>query len=128
MQLQAGAGDRVLGIEIALFHAEKKAAVYQKALEAARLDAEHLCPGRSFTVGAGVETSGLDLEARMKDLTEYIGELQHEVKLMGEWMVQLPDGAHQARQTAQDAVDRNEQFNEGYIQQRRGVALALEQA
>jgi len=125
-QLQAGERERVPGIQIRLRHAEKQATVYQKAHEAARLDAERLCPGRFFTVGPGVATKGLDLKERMDNLTCYVEESQREVKLIREWMAQLPDSAHQARQVAQDAVDGKEQYIEICMEQSRGVAIALE--
>ncbi|RDL42174.1 uncharacterized protein BP5553_02153 [Venustampulla echinocandica] len=127
-QVQAGERDGVPGIQIRLRHAEKQVAVYQKAHEASRLDAERLCPGRSFAVGRGVEALGFDLKKRMEYLTRYIEQSQQEVRLMREWMAQLPECAHRARQAAQRAVDGMEQYIETFMEQSRGVALALEKS
>ncbi|KAL5322942.1 hypothetical protein ACEPPN_010922 [Leptodophora sp. 'Broadleaf-Isolate-01'] len=125
-EVQDGERESEPGIKIRLHYARKQATVYQKALKAAQLDAERLCPGRSLPISVGVESSGLDLKARKKDLTRYIEDTQPEVKLIREWMAQLPDSAHQARQAAQNAVHKNEQYIETCMEQRRGVDLALE--
>lgn len=125
-QMQAGERESVPGIQTRLRHAEMQAAVYQKAHEAARLDAERLCPGRLFTVGPGVETHEFYLQERMEKLTCYVEESHRELKLIREWMAQLPDSAHQARQAAQDAVNEKERYIEICMEQSRGVALELE--
>lgn len=125
-KIQAGEREAVPGMELKLRHAEKEAAVYQKAHEASRLAAERLCPGKSFTVGLGVESSGLDLEKRMEELTRYLEETEWEVKLIREWMTQLPDDASQARQAIRNVVDQSERYIKAYTEQRRGVTLGLE--
>jgi hypothetical protein len=125
-QMQAGERESVPGIQIRLRHAEMQAAVYQKAHKAARLDAERLCPGRLFTVGPGVETLEFYLQERIEKLTCDVEESQRELKLIREWMAQLPDSAHQARQAAQDAVNEKERYIEICMEQSRGVALELE--
>jgi hypothetical protein len=125
-QLQASEREILPGNQIKLRYAEKQAAVYQKAHEVARLDAECLCPGGSFTVSTGVEAFGSDLKARIEELTRYVEESQQEVKLMREWIVQLPDGTEKARQAAQEVIGGRQQHVKTCMEQIRGVTLALE--
>ncbi len=123
--MEAGQRERVPGIQIRLRHDKKKAEIYQKAYEASQNDAERLCPGHSFTLGPGIETLGIDLKARMEDLTRNIEQSQREVEPIQDWIRQLPYGADRARKLAQDASGRVEKYIEAYMDQRRGVALAL---
>lgn len=121
-----GERDSVPGINLRLRRAEKEAEIYRKAHEAARLDAERLCPGRSFASGPGVEKYGLDLKGRMDSLTDSIDKLRPEVESIREWMAQLPAGAQQARKEAQDALDKNEKSLKSFVDTRDHVASALE--
>ncbi|KFZ02678.1 hypothetical protein V500_00030 [Pseudogymnoascus sp. VKM F-4518 (FW-2643)] len=100
--------------QVKLRYAAKQVAVYQKAHEAARLDAERLFPGRLFTVGLGVEINGQDYEERMGYFTNSIERVQRELELMREWMVQVPNSAQHARQVVKNELDRKEKHLEFY--------------
>lgn len=106
--------------------AEKDLRVYEKAYEAARADAERLFPGRSITFGRGIETLGLDLDARIAGLNPSVEDTQQQLNLVREWMSQLPDTAVRARQATEDEVLHLESYLEVYNGQLRGCKGALE--
>ncbi|KFZ20687.1 hypothetical protein V502_03070 [Pseudogymnoascus sp. VKM F-4520 (FW-2644)] len=113
--------------QVKLRYAAKQVAVYQKAHEAARLDAERLFPGRLFTVGLGVEINGQDYEERMGYFTNSIERVQRELELMREWMVQVPNSAQHARQVVKNELDRNEKHLEFCEGQRSTIARRLDE-
>lgn len=114
-------------IQIKLRYAEKQAEVYQKAHEAARLDAERIFSGRLFTVGLGVEADGYDYEERMAELTDRIELVQTDLHRMREWIVQVPDSAQHAIQVVKDDLDKNEKSLKFFEGQRSTVAKRLEE-
>ncbi|PVH78735.1 hypothetical protein DL98DRAFT_655937 [Cadophora sp. DSE1049] len=110
-----------------LLHAEKILKVYEKAYEAARADMESSFPGRSIAFGRGIQTLGLDLDARIASLTPNIEDAQQQLQEIRAWMSQLPDAAVQAKQAAEDEILGLESRFEAYMGQIRGCTEALEE-
>ncbi|MAB46853.1 MAG: hypothetical protein CMN67_15815 [Sphingomonadaceae bacterium] len=106
--------------------AEKDLKVYEKAYEAARADAERLFPGRSFIFGRGIETLGLDLDARIAGLVPSVEDTQQQLESVREWMSKLPDTAVLARQATEDELLSLQSYLEVYNGQLRGCTAALE--
>ncbi|EAW13683.1 uncharacterized protein ACLA_044030 [Aspergillus clavatus NRRL 1] len=50
--------DRAKSFQVDLKHAKRKAAIYQQAYEATKVDAERLCPGKTFTSATGIASLG----------------------------------------------------------------------
>ncbi|KAK4107810.1 hypothetical protein N656DRAFT_849171 [Canariomyces notabilis] len=115
-------------MRIELDHGERKIRIYEKAYEAARRDAERLCPGRSLPPEEEPKPLS-DMEwARMRnsDLTESINGLTEAIKGYKEWMAQLPEEAIQTRSLVQAYLSRDEERLEVYVGQRNEVGKQME--
>ncbi|KFY41428.1 hypothetical protein V494_03006 [Pseudogymnoascus sp. VKM F-4513 (FW-928)] len=124
---QPHASELKKGIQFYLRQAEEQAAIYQKAYEAARVDAERLFPGRLLPVRLGVEVDGTDYEKSMENLTTLIERLQKSLKPKREWIVQVPNSAQHARQVLQNEIDREEKSLERYERERSEVIRKIEE-
>jgi hypothetical protein len=109
-----------------LRYTEQRVSVYQQAFEACQDEAERLCPGKRFFHGAGVKESGIDLEERIKSLTEGLELSQSRAKAVREWIVNLPEGVRAARIMAQSQLEKQEDYVETLEGQRRGCTQELE--
>lgn len=125
-ELEASEPDKANGLESRLRYAEKQLVICEKAYEASRLDAERLCPGRSFPVGRGMKSTGSDLDDKLKSLTTSAEESHRDAISIKEWMAQLPDSANQERQAAQDKFNRIDGTIEYFEEEVRKVSLELE--
>jgi hypothetical protein len=105
----------------------KEVRVYQKAYDAAYADAQRLCPGKSFHLGPGMETSGLDFQERIDSLTALSKSREDYLSAASHWLNQLPAGADQARQLAQEAIDKAKELLEFAARQRDGCTKAIEE-
>ncbi|GAM43506.1 hypothetical protein TCE0_050f18374 [Talaromyces pinophilus] len=84
--------------------AKRKIAVYQKAYEAAREDAERLCPGQTFESVTGL--GEMVWFGRMKEeLRLVLTRTQREVELTREWLAQLPDDVPEARSDIESTIE-----------------------
>jgi hypothetical protein len=82
-----------------LRYAEQQAALYQKAYDASRLDAERLCPGRVDSFSPLVnDPPAEDPEEREKDRIE---RLRQNIEEIRDWIAQLPESATETRKDAQ---------------------------
>lgn len=81
-----------------------KLAVYQKAYEAAREDAERLCPGQTFQSVTGLGEMDWFLQTDEELRFEMI-QAQRDLELSREWLAQLPDDVPMARNDIERAVD-----------------------
>ncbi|KAI5460524.1 hypothetical protein BGZ63DRAFT_387386 [Mariannaea sp. PMI_226] len=109
-----------------LRRALKRVAIYQKAYEASKNDAERLCPGKSWPSGPGVETLGFDVKARLEQLTKSIEHSQSWVKDIKNWRTQLPEAATQAKRLAQAKIDQHEGIIKTLEAQKSALVLEME--
>ncbi|UNI24015.1 hypothetical protein JDV02_009795 [Purpureocillium takamizusanense] len=99
-------------LQIQLRQAESRAATCRRAYEACEADAQRECPGKApLPLGRGVETTGLDLEQRQRDLSGQAEGLEEEIGLIREWVAGLPDkpGVQTARDMARARVEQSEE-------------------
>lgn len=83
---------------------KQKLAVYEKAYDASREDAERLCPGQTFQSVTGLE----DMGYRKGDLLYNLFHAQRELEATREWLAQLPDDVPVARSETERLVERLE--------------------
>ena len=124
----AEAGDLkdVPGARIRLQYAEKQVGVVQKAYDASRADADILLSDRTSTPDPrALEISGY--KGKVQQLTRDVEEYEREILMIRNWISQLPEGIiKRARRLARDVIVENERALEAILEQRRGVAKALE--
>ncbi|OAQ86107.1 hypothetical protein VFPBJ_00147 [Purpureocillium lilacinum] len=99
-------------LQIQLRQAERRAETYRRAYEACEADAKRDCPGKApLPLGRGVETTGLDLDGRRKDLTGQVEGLEEDIGLIREWIEGLPegDGVQTARELAGAQLEQSEE-------------------
>ena len=90
-------------------YAQKQVAILGKAYAASAADPECLCPGRApFPLYPGEEHGGINLKARVEELTEAIANMKCWAEKVRNWMVELPEGANGARQLAQHDLTSTE--------------------
>ncbi|PWY88276.1 hypothetical protein BO70DRAFT_359725 [Aspergillus heteromorphus CBS 117.55] len=90
----------------AFYLAEKEVATYEKAYEAAKADADRLCPGRSPKSVAGIKD--LDQDDTMRDVqrrTELDVILTRELDALREWAAQIPPEANEAKGMADNQIE-----------------------
>ncbi|KPM46184.1 hypothetical protein AK830_g244 [Neonectria ditissima] len=121
MQQSEKDGDRA--VRIRLRHAEQKAAIYQKAYEASKLDAERLCPGKTFKLVTGFDgvNRQLGVAEQMEELAQDEESARQEVEDTRAWMAQLPDGVVQAKALAEDTIREMEGLREGPATRRQEI-------
>ena len=95
------------GPQLRLRHAELQASTYEQAYEAAKMDAERLCPGETFTLATGRDPIG-KLDRQTNHRAELKETMRQELTEMRAWMTQLPDEAKRAREQAEHMA-RNRQ-------------------
>jgi len=99
-------------LQIQLLQAESKTETYRRAYAACEADAKRDCPGKApLPLGRGVETTGLDLDGRRKDLTGQVEGLEEDIGLIREWIEGLPegDGVQTARELAGTQLEQSEE-------------------
>ncbi|PWI70134.1 hypothetical protein PCL_00278 [Purpureocillium lilacinum] len=99
-------------LQIQLRQAERRAETYRRAYAACEADAKRDCPGKApLPLGRGVETTGLDLDGRRKDLTGQVEGLEEDIGLIREWIEGLPegDGVQTARELAGAQLEQSEE-------------------
>ncbi|PWY94635.1 hypothetical protein BO94DRAFT_531577 [Aspergillus sclerotioniger CBS 115572] len=90
--------------------AEKEAAIYRKAWEAAKADAERLCPGRTLNV-TGPETSEQERTmAEVQRMEDHAMSVQLELAALREWASQIPDDATTAKDKANSKIQTYQQW------------------
>ena len=88
---------------------EKEAAVYQKAYDAAKADAERLCPGRTFEAATGIKSLGRqDTVTSIQRQKEALDYLQRELARTKTWASHLPDSAVGTKEKVHYAVQEFE--------------------
>ncbi|KAF7167586.1 hypothetical protein CNMCM5623_000892 [Aspergillus felis] len=107
--------DRARYYQISLQQAKREAAIYQKAYEAARADAERLCPGRTFQSATGIASLGrMDTVTSIREQKDTMAMMQRELEALRNWALQLPDGAIQAKKLVEEEeVERYERGIKG---------------
>jgi hypothetical protein len=101
--------DRARYHQISLQQAKREAAIYQKAYEAARADAERLCPGRTFQSATGIASLGrVDTVTSIQDQKATMGMMERELEALRDWALQLPDEAVQAKKLVEEEVESHE--------------------
>ncbi|GIJ90925.1 hypothetical protein Asppvi_009890 [Aspergillus pseudoviridinutans] len=106
--------DRARYHQVSLQQAKREAAIYQKAYEAARADAERLCPGRTFQSATGIASLGrMDTVTSIREQKDTMAMVQRELEALREWALQLPDGAIQAKKLVEKEVERYERGIKG---------------
>lgn len=124
----SGLSESSAEIQLEIREAEMTVAIHEKAYAASLADAERLCPGRSpLPLAPGQETRGLDLRARIDDLTTNIENSEQEMKEIKEWIAQVPDDADQAKALARGVILRNEAYNDGCRTQRHACLESLKE-
>ncbi|KXT12214.1 hypothetical protein AC579_3445 [Pseudocercospora musae] len=89
--------------------AEKKAAVYSKAYEAAKADAERLCPGRTFEQATGIESLGRkDTLWNIESQKYWIEYGKKELEKVQTWAKQLPENVPNTMVLVDHAIKSNE--------------------
>ncbi|KAH8893912.1 hypothetical protein GQ53DRAFT_745336 [Thozetella sp. PMI_491] len=104
-------------------HLEKYASVYQKAYDAAKADAERLCPGKTFQSATGIKSLGrIDTLTNIELQKEAVASMEKELAQLREWAKQVPDGATEAR----DAIAGDVEGLESGIKSGQGTIERLE--
>lgn len=111
------------GSRIRLQYAEKQLGIYERAYADARADVDALLPGGTPGRRA-LEISGY--EARHRQLDWDVKQNQQENEAIQGWVSELPEGIDRARKLARDDMAQRERVLEVFMEQRRGVAEALE--
>ena len=112
--------------------AQRQAVVAQKALDACRLDAERLCPGRSLPPdGEGQDKNRtLDLTAQMKvkreELSIMVEQLKKDVKGYQDWIADVPAEATEALRIAGTYLESDEMKLKRYTESLEGMATVME--
>ncbi|PYI32041.1 hypothetical protein BP00DRAFT_425288 [Aspergillus indologenus CBS 114.80] len=116
-QWTGGSGEQhVLGIDAAQWHKEKhlarrRLAVYQNALEAARLDAERLCPGQTFQSMTGLESLQWAYDWDRDIQVEHDFTVQ-ELESARKFLAQIPDEVESVRYEVMDFIQNTEAWLE----------------
>lgn len=94
---------------------KRKIAVYQKAYEAAREDAERLCPGQTFESVTGLREMAWFVRTKEESRLILV-RAQRELELTREWLAQLPDDVLEARSEIERSIERLE-TEVGYLEE-----------
>ncbi|KAK0746599.1 hypothetical protein B0T18DRAFT_411975 [Schizothecium vesticola] len=119
-----------LKLDLAL--AKRQAVVAQKALDACRLDAERLCPGRSLPPdGEGQDkkcTLGLtaQMKAKREELSIMVEQLKKDVKGYQDWIADVPAEATEALRIAGTYLESDEMKLKRYTESLEGMATVME--
>ncbi|GIK06693.1 hypothetical protein Aspvir_002343 [Aspergillus viridinutans] len=93
--------------QISLQQAKREVGIYQKAYEAARADADRLCPGRTFQSATGIASLGrMDTVTSIREQKDTMAMMQRELEALRDWALQLPDSAIQAKKLVEEEVER----------------------
>ncbi|KAF7550318.1 hypothetical protein G7Z17_g5789 [Cylindrodendrum hubeiense] len=115
-------------VQLRLRHAEQQASIYQKAYEASQLDADRLCPGKTFKLTTGFENvDRQNVTQQIEELAQDEESARQEVEDTRVWISQLPDGADQAKTLAEDNIQMMESLREGYTTRRRALSETAKQ-
>lgn len=105
---------------------KRKLVVYQKAYEAAREDAERLCPGQTFESVTGLEEM-LESGSTEEDLRLDLVRKRKDLELTREWLAQLPDDVPDARYEIEGVIENLEKEVRFLEEYSAGRQLALAQ-
>ncbi|KAK7433043.1 hypothetical protein QQZ08_000516 [Neonectria magnoliae] len=115
-------------VQLRIQHVKQEASIYQKAYEASKKDAERLCPGKTFKLATGFDN------VDRQSVTEQIQELEQgdesarkEVEDTRVWMAQLPDGAEQAKTSAEKSIQEMESLREWYATRIKALNETMEE-
>lgn len=114
---------RVREMKLEMELAEREALIAQKAYEAARRDADRLCPGRSPPSDEGKKPKNppLDLTEQMADLNERINGLTKEIQSNQEWLSKIPEEAVEARERVERYLKHDRGWLSGLLEHREKV-------
>src|SRR5690606_14525126 len=108
--------------------ATKGYAIWKKAYEASRADAERLCPGRFLPSAPGTRVGGRDYNSRLADCARGLEHAHADNSAIQLWLDQIPQGVEQARKLAQDTIAANEKSVEYWEETRKANLEGLEEA
>ncbi|GAD92276.1 hypothetical protein NFIA_095430 [Paecilomyces variotii No. 5] len=104
-------------------HKEKKARICRMAYEAAKADAERLCPGKSFASATGIKSLGQqDTKTRVQFHRDAVISIERDIQELREWAAQLPEEAMNAR----ERVERDIQVQERALKDMRHMQKTAE--
>ena len=93
-----------------LYLAEKEATIYRKAWEAAKADAERLCPGRTLDMTSLEISEREDTMADLQRMENNAITLQRELAAFREWATQIPDDAPKTKDKANSKIQTYQQW------------------
>lgn len=92
-----------------LKEATQRASVYSEALKAAEVDAECMCPGKTFEEATGIKSLGRqDTRKQVEDSKMWIEWTKKEIAKLKGWVSHLPDGVPQTRAAVNGVIQQNE--------------------
>jgi hypothetical protein len=93
---------------IELHHATKAEAIYRRAVEQAKADAERLCPGKTLHSALGINAADLDSRHHLRG--DQNVAIQGEIEALREWLLTVPSDVVQAKQIALNEISKLESF------------------
>lgn len=126
-KLSTGDEAKVREMKLGLELVEREALIAQKAYEAARRDADRLCPGRSLPSDDREKPKNfpLSLTKRMADLNGSINKLTGEIHGNQEWLSKIPEEAVEARERVERYLRNDREWLEVFMKQREELPKAM---
>ncbi|KAJ9390866.1 hypothetical protein DTO063F5_1310 [Paecilomyces variotii] len=101
--------EQVRQFRVQLHQREKSANIYRMAYEAAKADAERMCPGKTFQSATGIKSLGRqDTVTSIQFHKDAVVSLQQGVQELREWAAQLPEDAKKAREMIENDIQQHE--------------------
>ncbi|EME43593.1 hypothetical protein DOTSEDRAFT_72830 [Dothistroma septosporum NZE10] len=99
-----------------------KAVIYTRALEAAKADAERLCPGRSFQDIKALPMGPQSTMERIEHTRSWMESSRKEAERVRQWAEEVPEEAVKTRELVQEWIGRHE----GHMERNREEIERLE--
>ncbi|PYI11754.1 hypothetical protein BO78DRAFT_403127 [Aspergillus sclerotiicarbonarius CBS 121057] len=106
--------ERAEGFRISLYHTQKEEEIYRKAWEAARADADRLCPGRTLDSVIELDDSEQQSMAEVQRMEGFIMYLELELAALQEWATQIPEDAPKTKDKVNSKMEDYERAMEDH--------------
>jgi len=115
-------------LRLDLDFAQRTAVITKNAYEAAKLDAERLCPGRSLPPTEEIELKepALDLAKSLETWNEKVETHRENIKDCREWMARLPEEASVTRGKLEENLQQEEERLKSALGQQEEAMKAIE--
>ncbi|KAM0324368.1 hypothetical protein ACHAQA_008149 [Verticillium albo-atrum] len=106
--------------------AEKMTRIHQMAFDACEADVERMCPGKYLPTESDEESPAATPVEKREEHASAARDVESDMGLLREWLGQVPEEAHGARQAAQHQLETMERKLEYSRVQCREIAAKLE--